>query len=571
MAFDGRHLGVPYHMTPTTDPASPPNFVVKRKRKRYAIDPCLGYYDAPPPDPPPTVIAKPKSSFEIFAFRNSPRSPGSQCHNDTPPIEVLNEALGSSDDTLPDLQSPSNTVGPVTVEAFLQATYVGQKMDLRNRGRRRVQKPSRQGQSASRGDNLPDDNPRPPKRRHRVCPSSPSPDDDSSVDQLFNDELPKQRPAKSKRKAPLAQRLLQAAISSNVNPVDSLVHDADRFVIKNRSLSFIPTKTESSSKRRLWTLKDPHKEALLDLDKSTSFVTQHLSTSERKPLTRWPTHYQDADERRKLSRKKGIRNQIDQAKGIRGNPNICKPLSFVPLREAESSYAARKDAPKKAAKEKDTPNSDTSIKPMSLPLPLVQVPSTTQARSSAGPQSTTHATNTPPSNPLQPAPAKTRDIDPVLHASQVNSRSRSSPLPALQPNASSPFSLLTTARSPSPCVNPEQELDHENLNHLSHVPDINITTTDKKFPKPLSSFLDQFLETAKIAQSQAPPAMSHSPNHAHTKRPSRIRKPTQLPNTPSVEYAPAETNLVEAMFAGDSELPYFGSQSSPNIDLVGGS
>ncbi|KAK7050902.1 hypothetical protein VNI00_005014 [Paramarasmius palmivorus] len=532
-----------------SSPSSPSNFVVRRKRKRHAIDPCLGYYHVQPPDPDPKMFC----DAQISVPENFPE-PSSESL-ELPPIAVLQEPMTSSDGEQFDLQSPSNTVEPVTVEAFLRAAPRNGQEKAGRKHARKYTHPA--GVSTSRCMDEEPDNPRPPKHRYnRTCPSSPSSTEGTPVDQLFDDEAPSNASVKPKRK-PLAQRLLQAAIASDANPVDSLVNDASRSPNQIRSLTLIPTKTESKTpgRRRLWTLTDPRKPVQITRD--TSFITQHDTTMERKPLTRWPTRCQTSGVQKSLKRK-GKRNGVVRASETK-NLTICKPLPFVPLHEAESSYAARRGPPKKASKE--TPNQPA--KPPPLIMALVDILSTTQVKK--------------PVTVVTPKPLSPRFSDLSLPTLQ-NYASRNEPVEKPDVNFSTNASevvlrphspeLLESALPLPLLMSAQPSIPTNDLQSLPASEEPSTTVPDKKLPKPLSSFLDQFFETAKHAQS-----FSHSPprprNATHPKRQTRVRRPTPPLDDTVSHTTPEESNFADVIFMHDDDRDLYPLvERLPSPDLM---
>lgn len=301
---------------------------ITRKRKRYAVDPCLGFYGSQPQSRPlvndirisaPGQIIDPDVSVGGL-YATAP---------DIPSGLALIPGTSATPAT-PDFEAPM-----MTVEDFLQRS-----------AHKRIRKYGRRRQHSVRLDN--DSIPRvlrEDKRRSRTslqpcshnsrhdssrsqslssspyCPSSMN-DDSSPEDQNQGRCYVRKRRVKS-----LAGRLIQAAILSHANPVDSLLHSKQP-LSSRPPLQFVPHDMfPCFTERRIQTLVDPRKAAPFH---SASFLSHNGQASytsiQRGPLSKWRTHRNLlAQEPASKSPKKPVAPTSIPSR---------RPLMFVPLHQA---------------------------------------------------------------------------------------------------------------------------------------------------------------------------------------------------------------------------------------------
>ncbi|GLB40403.1 hypothetical protein LshimejAT787_0802740 [Lyophyllum shimeji] len=274
------------------------DFVMKRKRKRRAIDPCLGFYSESSTPEIPKLLSLEKNernSADLISdppLASTPPHPDNVAHNDSSTSEAMAQTSDSSFST-PSAQS-SDPV-PLSVESFLQ----------RNSKRIRVKKYGR--------------------RNKRIVESS-SPLVSNGTDNKPND----QRPSKS------------AAKLSDI--------------LSRPPLPFVPLRTRGTAerKRRLlrpWSTAEPNKGVPF---RSASFSLQDNkpgASPEYRTLSQWQTVVESVQESQRATvnkRLKVMSSTLEKKELV----FCCPPLRFVSLADAERAYTAKSQTNSKAKREK---------------------------------------------------------------------------------------------------------------------------------------------------------------------------------------------------------------------------
>ncbi|KAG7451212.1 uncharacterized protein BT62DRAFT_407422 [Guyanagaster necrorhizus] len=267
------------------------------------------------------------------------------------------------------------------------------------------------------------------------------------------DKAQHRRPKKS-----IAQRLLQAAVTTVVESSDSFMQDMVDASTTRQPLHFqIVAKASvdgKSSNRRQWCLVDPKKTTpfprgpkLKQLD-----ADGPVRVKPRQPLTQWHTIHRHSPIKEPLARKSHV------------NFLPCPPLSFVPLHAAEESYSRNKGKPR---------SKPTRLLPDRESLTFVEEPLPSQKLLSVRPASN------------MPCPNKTQQIDPEAPLPQI------SRFDDLQTDIRDPCSSYTTS-------SPRSMSDDASTSKT--LPALPIAIDSSAPPmRPLASFLGSFLETVRTA------------------------------------------------------------------------
>ncbi|KAF9267835.1 hypothetical protein L218DRAFT_1073918 [Marasmius fiardii PR-910] len=313
-----------------------PQFVVKRKRKRPTyIDPCLGFYALPqssdPNDDPFLDTPKePEPDTEQFQLQS--------IDVDLPRIETLSveeDSVGGSEDTV---ESPKQAV-EISVDSFLRSFNKEKTKPYPTYKLLKVKK-----LKASIDELEP---PLPLKRNPRRVTVSSSPPSDEPVDQLFNDDgVTRKKPlVKRQRKVSFAQRLLQAAIVSEVDPGDTLLDGVKKPALPNSLFNSNQIETQQSKRRRRLLLIDPRKRDC----RPCSFSSSSTNVERKLPLTRWPTQISAvSDEEEDWLTGVEVEKRLKPMSGVKrrkmstSTRQARNSLLFVPLQEAENGWTARK-------------------------------------------------------------------------------------------------------------------------------------------------------------------------------------------------------------------------------------
>ncbi|KAL0065088.1 hypothetical protein AAF712_007924 [Marasmius tenuissimus] len=371
-----------------------PFFANKRKRKRRSfIDPCLGFY-AQPDSESSSVDYMPRLLDIAHEEAPAVAAEAEIYDAELPGIVALPEKYSESESDVQlaheqgdaeELESPKPIV-EITVESF-----------LRSHGRKSSRRKPKSGVKTKTIDTVvsSDDHDRQPRptKRNRQCPQRVSSPPSEAVDQLFSSENenigtrvpPRKKCRRQKQKTSLAQRLLQAAVLTDADPIDSLVREVDRNISASAPSASIPipmqtlgehSSARSKPKRRLWTLIDPRTRD--ENSTLSSFASRARDSNiERKPLTRWPTQIsivsdeEDGEEqtekkKRKIVAGRGrgddeVTRKATKKKGLKAcEPQAQATLLFVPLQEAETVLEARKKKMKENQTNPKTISNNTS-------------------------------------------------------------------------------------------------------------------------------------------------------------------------------------------------------------------
>ncbi|KAK0193870.1 hypothetical protein F5146DRAFT_1032904 [Armillaria mellea] len=383
------------------------DFVVRRKRKRYAVDPCLGFYATP--EPPVKT-------------------------------EPISNALPISPSLRPKVEEriPSPIASPtmeqqVSVHDFLTTT-AAKTWAKRYRTRRRARDPE-------------------------LAPS----------------------PEKAQRrgsKKSVGQRLLQAAVTTGVEPSDSFMQD---IVDARQPLQFqvVVDDGKSTNRRRQWSLVDPKK--TMPFPPGASFAPKTklgpVRIKPRQPLTQWHTINHGLPTKEPLARSKS-RIELLQ----------YPPLSFIPLHVAEESYSRNKGQPRSRSTKLLPQVGRESLTFVEEPLP--------QELLSAQPASDMRILDeSQQTNPETPLPKISFSHDLQADIDPCSSSGISSQLPVSDDASISPALSIAT--------------------------DNNAQTM-----RPLASFLESFLETVRTATQ-----MQESQNLSRPSTSTRGTRPRTRPRT----------------------------------------
>ncbi|KAJ3933398.1 MAG: hypothetical protein NXY57DRAFT_1037654 [Lentinula lateritia] len=365
---------------------------------------------------------------------------------------------------------------------------------------------------------------------------------------------------KRKRRRPLANCLLQAAVLSGVNPVDSLIEPDSsappptRKPLQFEIPDFLRHTPESQLKRRpSWTLVDPHRTTSI---RTVSFASvrekQTLAPSSLnptlKPLTGWSTSTfsRPSKEKKNEAASKHARIRASSSKvNTKVRYGSRRPLMLVPIEKSE--LLENKITRRVSSLPKESLNltshvigtgiaTKTSPPPLTLINVLIKedtsvIKSTNQASSPSHMPQASHLDlaseidnigfNTNPDPELKPnsaavAPLACVSIPPspkLIEELQVSPLLQNLPALILNPTLPSVPSLASLTSA----FNTLGEVQHYSFNEfLSPIsststkfhsvstpsrPDTISADSSKKPAKPLSSFFDEFLETVRVATS----------------------------------------------------------------------
>ena len=296
---------------------------IRRKRKRHAVDPCLGFYTSPNSNTLPIPQRR-----EVHV---------ESCAATLPRRTEINGLYESPNITSP-LTEP-NLTNTLTVEEFLKRSH-NPAPNIRVYGRKRVKvidlnASSRIGEKTNTTEL--DDNVISLRSRKIRRGSAP---ENSGLE----NPLPHSSPIKRKKKIvkSLGDRLFHAAVQSGGDPIDDIVEpqDTDSFRIP---LQFAPGDDCGlvCSKRRAWTLVDPRKAVPF---RSATFSSRRIAPStsseaERQPLSRWRAGSLNYNS---FSGLKPREQKVSQFGSLPRRLDDRVPLSFVPLLEAEATSHRQK-------------------------------------------------------------------------------------------------------------------------------------------------------------------------------------------------------------------------------------
>lgn len=307
-------------LSPTSD------FVIRRKRKRHAVDPCLGFYTSP-------------NSNTLFSPQRSGAHVESCVATSTCRTEIKGLLYESSNVTSP-LTEPeqTNLTNTLTVEEFLKRSH-NPAPNVRVYGRKKVKvvdlnASSTTGEKTNAAEL--DDNVISLRSRNIRRGSAP---ENSGLESPSPHSSPIQRKKKKIVKS-LGDRLFHAAVQSGGDPIDNVVEaqDTDSF---RKPLQFSPDDDCGlvSSKRRAWTLVDPRKAVPF---RSATFSSRRIAPStsseaQCQPLSRWRAGSSNASSFIGLKPQEQKVSRRTQIKSLPRRVDDRVPLSFVPLLQAETT------------------------------------------------------------------------------------------------------------------------------------------------------------------------------------------------------------------------------------------
>ena len=361
---------------------------MSRKRKRRAVDPCLGFYLLSSGK----LVSSPssKSSSNPASFDSKALASYAELHEDTFVIENKRGTEGICDAShnqhltlLPDRKlqntpkcarrmgsenlNPSSNIASdpgqlmMTVEDFLKRST---KREAKQYGKpkRRIKRLRDNGASsdADRQHEILESDTRDTgqdmmqlrsKKIRRATIYESSSDESSSVNHGESSPLEKKRKkARSRTLKPLKERLYQAAVSTHGHPDDILVHDTtngSELAPSRRPLHFVPnTRPEldddQMDKHRLqtWSLVDPRKSMAIRTASFSSKIRpclQHMNSTSGKSANlsvQPPKRWKFPDASFSCSSLKSDRQPKTTVKKAYEYP----PLTFVSLKEAEEDY-----------------------------------------------------------------------------------------------------------------------------------------------------------------------------------------------------------------------------------------
>ncbi|KAJ7593275.1 hypothetical protein C8J56DRAFT_1023969 [Mycena floridula] len=422
--------------------------VIKRKRKRYGIDSCPSFFPLVPESPPSEIVT-------------------------------------TTDEPAPAPASPTGPLTPVmTVDTFLKRVAVAKPSRKYGKKRKRPVRdldelPEEREQSQTRLL-------RPRKRPNHIL-SSPAA---AAVPPM------KRRPRPSR---PFSQRLLEAALICQGDPIESLYQEKD-ILSRRKPLRFdvVAPKSKQQTRRNSWKLVDPKKATPFNI---ASFAPRShtgiksVTADDDKPITKkrrtlssmarvWPENLAtNVPSRPKATSKKRSRSILPAPQPLQFVPVVVQPR-FIGTRDRVSS--SRTNIPHEPVPLSFAPPLDQSVDPISLP------------------------THSLPDNPPLSADVLVPET-PVWTAPKLPIQ------PIIQPS-----------------VRPRRPVKLKRATLSDAEPVILVPDTDDVAPspalvaskplKPIASFFDQFLETIRTATATQIAASQQQRLSSHTsKRPKSSR------------------------------------------------
>ncbi|KAJ4477203.1 hypothetical protein J3R30DRAFT_3483285 [Lentinula aciculospora] len=470
---------------------------IKRRRKRHdAIDPCLGFY-------PSILAAQIAPDAEAAAASRSLSAPS--IHQPNIPVSngkrTIKEALPRTAAT-PDPLDGAETVLPTAICAKRPRTYG-----------KRQQKQANDDLDADSEQETPLI-----KRKKSNSLRIHSPTHKTATHSRN----------KRRQQQPLTGRLLQAALLSGVDPVDSLIEpnqDAPpptRRPLQFKIPDFLQRTPDSGLKRRpSWNLVDPHSSNPI---RTASFVSSRekqtlappMKNSTLKSLTEWSTCTVSRLSQKKFepvrSKTKKIGTKVDRS----AQYGSRRPLILVPIKESELLSRASSRCISGLTRQflstcDDNVNATTKI--LRLPLTLVNV--------STKDSLIIDSSNRPSTDRLNlPSPLSKPSAPHMVPANEESSVSESNPGSIANSTAESTAVLISSSPKPvgslptnlqdSPAlvshdpVSPASIIDPLRVGATQRsppCPDTATSSSSKKLTKPLSSFFDEFFETIRAVTS----------------------------------------------------------------------
>ncbi|KAF8825168.1 hypothetical protein HHX47_DHR7000013 [Lentinula edodes] len=518
----------------------------KRRRMRHdAIDPCLGFY--------PSVLAHVAANAAAAAVSQTTPGVYTNTSNDLTPSQNRKR---KTEEELPRIDAtPTGQTKPEPATVIHEKRpnpESNKRRDVkrpRKYAKQRQKQPKNDVDTGSEQETSESLSPSPIKGTFKHNPMRiHSPADKTDVHSRV----------KRKRRRLLADCLLQAAVLSGVNPVDSLIEPdpsappPTRKPLQFEIPDFFRHTPESQLKRRpSWTLVDPHRTTSI---RTASFASvrekQTLAPSSLnptlKPLTGWSTSTFSRPSKEKKN-EAAFKHAKIRASSSKVNTEVRygsrRPLTLVPIEQSElleNKITPRVSSlPKESLKltshvigtgiaTKTSPPPLTLINVLTKDTPVIK--STNQASSPSHLPQVSHIDlaseidnigfNTDPDRELKPsaavAPLAYVSIPPspkLIEELQVSPLLQNLPALILNPTLPSVPLLASLASA----FNTLGEVQHSSSNGFSSPisststkshsvstpsrPDTISADSSKKPAKPLSSFFDEFLETVRVATS----------------------------------------------------------------------
>ncbi|KAF7374841.1 hypothetical protein MSAN_00370100 [Mycena sanguinolenta] len=383
---------------------------------------------------------------------------------------------------------------------------------------------------------------------------------DDSVDPEETDEKPRETetpPSRSgvsaslaakpirRQSKPLKKRLLRAAVFSNVEPEEWLQQE-DPIPSTRKPLPLVEQqhlpRERVQTKRRTWSLVDPRKTAPVQSNSFSSRAKAPLGTKTN-TLSGWRETYGQIDGAA-ISKRKTTASVASQV------PMKCSPLSFVSLHEAEKSYSLMRLPRNKI--ETEVPRRDFVVQSNRIPLKFTSVDQH-------------HSSPTVCIAPKGPSMESPRRTLPLASTSAVPD-----PLPTALEHDTRPASLNTSADDPMPPARPEPTSCPASAPVHSDPP----ASPPRSPPqstnvalKPLASFFDQFLQTAR-AETQLAWTKKKTP-HKNQLRSQAIPPPQPIGTLKSFLRTSVRNNTSVHRYQNRRSPSYSSHANSTNVPAFG--
>ncbi|KAJ3835135.1 hypothetical protein F5878DRAFT_712267 [Lentinula raphanica] len=370
------------------------------------------------------------------------------------------------------------------------------------------------------------------------------------------------------RKRALADRLLQAAVLSGVEPADSLIEpDPNAPAPTRKPLQFkIPDylhdTPESKLKRRpSWNLVDPHRTSSIRTASFDSSKERKLSrgNSILKSLTEWPTRtlpHPSKKRTREELRKEGI--VIPKAKcNTNTGFGSRRPLVLVPIEKSELLHQRSVRRMSRPSPQVNSNEVDDSTFAGPRSLSFVNASTKTMSVTDRSIQQPTPTQSSPymASAQLSPSPPHTKSnlghvsecaTDTPIVANDVRLQVPIDFAPCSTPPVPAAPCASTLELAPYPHLATDVPSDNSQITknfHMSPHPDqtagVASQSTSNKPAKPLSSFFDEFLETIRAANSAKKSAAPSNPQR-RSLHPIRARRTPKMTDVPQLNGPTAE-------------------------------
>ncbi|TFK40404.1 hypothetical protein BDQ12DRAFT_711759 [Crucibulum laeve] len=504
-----------------------PDVVVRRKRKRRAVDPCLGFYlllDNRASNFPKHDVNTPHESQDHRQLSLNQTvadtSVANRCSTSANVSETLlrTSADAEARSALGDTYNKLDVNTPIlTIETFLPLAKPLKRYGRKYNKNTVLEKlmsaaiPNRDTDACIHEDSEETLNLRSRKVR-RISPSSTdcSPEGEASLASSSpTNRISRLRQGTAKRKhkhKKLGERLYEAAIVSNGDPLDNLVQPNTN--ASRQPLQFAPVETPLYSARHV-TLRDPR--TTNPFRSASSVHTPRAvgcTPSTFQSLTRWRTDYRlgaDYTTRPKVTRRGHIVKKY--------NPkHYCSrsSLDFVPIQEAEEAYGLilRLKRPTSNVKDRIGPviANDSPLVSKNIYVPHLSFVDFPQKPISSAKTVGEASRSSQPQLLNNVFTAKSTSLpNSVVYNGSLQHSVTNNPVAPAEPSNCKPTSCndindITLSRTT--CTNTSLS---STARRQSSSPAYTIirTNTSKKPLKPLASFLDGFLETVRgVAQAE---------------------------------------------------------------------